>query len=255
MAIAAILSFVSLITGHGIFLLRTYALYARARFVLLLCLPLFIAESAFAIYTVYVFVMNQSEYSATSWQSLVHNEHFIRQQTLVHGMGSLDLPHMRACSPNDTTACLGLMSWTLPFVFDIVVTGLTLLRSFRVYQRTKMTPLLTVLLRDGTLYFVVSSAVYAAAVIVLLVSPETFYGTFSNLPIAIIGIMAMRLSLNLRKVQPEWLPSSSARPSFGVLTGLDEVIDELTDMGDETVGFGRPRRSFAWTPLQTFRIP
>ena len=51
--------------------------------------------------------------------------------------------------------------------------------------------------------------------------------------------MAMRLSLNLRKVQPERLPTSSlARPSFGVLTGLDEVIDEMTDMGDGTVGFG-----------------
>lgn len=256
MAIATILSFASLITGHGIFLLRTYALYSRARFVLVLCLPLFAAESAFAFYTVYVQVMNQSEYSATSWQSLSHNDHFVRQQTLVHGMGNLEMPHMGACSPTDTTACLGLMTWTLPFLFDMVVTGLTLHRSFLVYRRTKMTPLLTVLLRDGTIYFVVSSAVYAAAIIVLLVSPDTFYGAFSNLPIAIIGIMAMRLSLNLRKVQPERLPSSSlARPSFGVLTGLDEVIDEMTDLGDETVRFGRPRRSFAWTPLHTFRLP
>lgn len=156
-ATASVLSYLTLMTGHLIFLLRTYALYSRARLILIICVPLFLAEGGIVSYSLYSLIVIGSHQwqSEQHYWSLVSNTtwapHLIDSGVLPFAMpmAPVTAPSQR-CMPGVASDCASVLAWTMPFLFDSVILALTLRRSLQVARADQRTPLLRVLIRDGT---------------------------------------------------------------------------------------------------------
>ncbi|KZV97488.1 hypothetical protein EXIGLDRAFT_730703 [Exidia glandulosa HHB12029] len=243
LTVVTILTYISLLTAHLIYLLRTYALYSRARVVLVLCVPLFLAEVGIVIYSLVSMVVaidhqtfpgqwhphpspspNSTDSEWGPHPPGMHNMGGGGGGMLPFTMPMMPLPaRSQRCMPGVASNCASTLAYSMPFLFDSVIAILTIRRSMQVASREKCTRLIRVLIRDEILISCRISAVfYASTMIVMLMGIQMDYASF-------VAILATRFVLNLRKLGPAPSNAGSEPHSLVVLTNLDDVIDELAN--------------------------
>ncbi|KAI5119073.1 hypothetical protein M0805_005491 [Coniferiporia weirii] len=185
-----------------ILILRTYALYGRALWVLVL--TGFIGAASVVI----------GGWSASSV------------------MGELfDFKPLSVCVPMFLEDNRGLrLAWISTFVFDFVVFLLTIVRSYR-FVRAQANPqmqsdLATLVMRDGSIYFLVMSVVNAANFVLSSEISNSFFasatGTNSLLAQVISVTMISRLLLNLREESMQY----GQRHSSGPLASASQTLTD-----------------------------
>ncbi|KAL5498765.1 hypothetical protein ACEPAH_2120 [Sanghuangporus vaninii] len=202
-----ILSLISNIISAIILILRTYALYERALWVL-----------------VVTGIFGAASVAVGAWSvNSVDGELFNFQPIVV-------------CVPMLIQGPPGLkFAWITTFCFDFVVFGLTIARTYRYMKaqsRLHMESRLTVLLmRDGSIYFLVMSIVNAANYILATRIQNSFFasatGTNSILANVISVTMISRLLLNLREEAAEYnrrTSSGDGVPTVRTLTDTNLVF-------------------------------
>ncbi|EJD05631.1 uncharacterized protein FOMMEDRAFT_166003 [Fomitiporia mediterranea MF3/22] len=144
-------------------------------------------------------------------------------------------------------------TWIMTFIFDIVVFGLTIARTYqyaKAHSRMRMHSDLTFLLmRDGSIYFLVMSIVNAANYILSIRIRNSFFasatGTNSILANVISVTMISRLLLNLREESVQYNRRSASRSRSSTIPTLTDtnliftsrIIGNLTaDLDYESVG-------------------
>ncbi|KZV88909.1 hypothetical protein EXIGLDRAFT_838899 [Exidia glandulosa HHB12029] len=250
LTVVTILTYISLLTAHLIYLLRTYALYSRARMVLVLCVPLFLAEVGIVIYSLVSMVVaidhqtfpgqwhphpspspNSTDSEWGPHPPGMHNMGGGPGGVLPFTMPMMPLPaRSQRCMPGVASNCASTLAYSMPFLFDSVIAILTIRRSMQVASREKCTRLIRVLIRDGVVYYAISAVFYASTMIVMLAAGMGIQMDYASLPIVFVAILATRFVLNLRKLGPSPSNAGGSEPhSLVVLTNLNDVIDELAN--------------------------
>ncbi|KAF8150592.1 hypothetical protein B0H34DRAFT_143963 [Crassisporium funariophilum] len=153
-------------------MIRTYALYNKNRFILLL---LCAAAAIVIAYGFWCVLASQGSNYTTE-----------------------DLPLTGCLLPTNEKLSSRLASaWTGMLGFDILIFGLTLYKSLT-YRSEGNTSLIKVMLRDGTLYFGVMSMSCASVIISFHVFPDYERGMLTTLANVLSSTMISRLMLNLR---------------------------------------------------------
>ncbi|OCB86468.1 hypothetical protein A7U60_g6361 [Sanghuangporus baumii] len=201
-----VLSLISNIISAIILILRTYALYERATWVLIVTGIFGAASVAVGAWSV-----NSVDGELFNFQPIV-----VCVPMLIHDQGLK-------------------FAWITTFCFDFVVFGLTIARTYRYMKaqsRLHMESRLTVLLmRDGSIYFLVMSIVNAANYILAARIQNSFFasatGTNSILANVISVTMISRLLLNLREEAIEYNRGTSSGdgvPTVRTLTDTNLVF-------------------------------
>ncbi|KAL5514434.1 hypothetical protein ACEPAG_2522 [Sanghuangporus baumii] len=201
-----ILSLISNIISAIILILRTYALYERALWVLIVTGIFGAASVAVGAWSV-----NSVDGELFNFQPIV-----VCVPMLIHNQGLK-------------------FAWIMTFCFDFVVFGLTIARTYRYMKaqsRLHMESRLTVLLmRDGSIYFLVMSIVNAANYILAARIRNSFFasatGTNSIFANVISVTMISRLLLNLREEAVEYnrrTSSGDGVPTVRTLTDTNLVF-------------------------------
>lgn len=169
---------VLLFVNHAVvcmlFILRTYALYGRNNRLLAL-----------------FFLTSITLASVVAW-SLV-------------GQQATPAVNVPGCQMiyNTKTAIHLAVSYEALCVFDTLVFGLTVYKTFKVGVQSKghsKPDLVMLLLRDGAIYFAIVAIANLANILSFYVAPELLKGGLSTLSICIAITMVSRLMLNLHKI-------------------------------------------------------
>jgi len=190
--IPTIFLLLGLLLSHTVFLIRTYALYARARMVLWILVPFIVLEVGVSI----AGSINGTAISVP------------------------DTPD--ACFPTSPRRPLGLAMWIFPFAYDSMVFILTVFQSIRV-MRTQALPLVTALIKDGTLYYTVVLGAYAINIALYIAVPSPMHDIMAAFSGMITMLMTQRLMLNLRAIILSTPPSPVGAKSV-ILTTLDSLV-------------------------------
>ncbi|KZV99958.1 hypothetical protein EXIGLDRAFT_762060 [Exidia glandulosa HHB12029] len=191
-----------LLIAHLIFLLRTYALYGRARIVVYVFVPALVIEAGVLTWTAF-------------------DE---RITTLPKGYG---------CIPGSPRRVQGIVTWTAPFIFDCMIFTFTLVKSLKFLRENQDVPIVHVVLRDGLVYFALMFVSYSLNMFMYIFAPLGLQDINAGFSTTITVISTCRLILNLRaatpgQAGPEDLPSRShmsflSKPSELVSTFLTEI--------------------------------
>lgn len=92
----------------------------------------------------------------------------------------------------------GILTCSVPFVYDAVVFALTLARSIAFVRRNAAAPVVPVLLRDGVGYFTVILACYLANTLMFIYGKTNQKVITTGFSIMIPVVITVRLMLNLR---------------------------------------------------------
>ncbi|EJD45800.1 hypothetical protein AURDEDRAFT_165250 [Auricularia subglabra TFB-10046 SS5] len=178
--------------AHIVFLLRTFALYGRDRRVLYMLVPILAAEVATALWGV---------------------------STEKH----IEFHLQTGCFPDSPRRIQGLVMWAVPFAFDASVFLLTTVKSVQYIRQHKGVGLVTVILRDGLIYFGSIFVFYLANIAMFVFSPGDIRDINAPMTGMVTMVITARLILNLRGAVGAKPPSPSYAPRF-TLTGMESIL-------------------------------
>ncbi|KAJ7650650.1 hypothetical protein FB45DRAFT_1018040 [Roridomyces roridus] len=170
-----------------VFALRMYALYGGRRSVLLAFLLFFIGEVAFMAV-------------------------FINHTTLLP-----DPPGVVGCAGGGSFGSRGAVAfWGPAFIFDVVVFAMTIYKSYKTLQGSKSLGLLGVVLRDGSIYFVIVAIISVVNMMTMIFAPLDLLSVNASLATTLPVILTNRLVLNLRASDVDHETADSLPPSQSV---------------------------------------
>ncbi|KAJ6597461.1 hypothetical protein DFH09DRAFT_1131900 [Mycena vulgaris] len=120
--------------------------------------------------------------------------------------------------------------WEALFAYDLLIFGMIVARTSRLWLRQRApgssTPLVTLMQRDGALYFVAMTLANLPNVISFYVGGPFLKGGFSTFATSISATMTSRLMLNLHASADRGLYSQAMLPNESVVTGdpLDTIL-------------------------------
>ncbi|KAJ7260152.1 hypothetical protein C8J57DRAFT_1338310 [Mycena rebaudengoi] len=206
--------------------MRTYALYERNKRVLVFMIVVSCAAVGVAAWS----VVGRSSGSAEEEQQEPPPPQYIGCPSQVPKSASLDLA----------------IAWISMAVFDCMIFLLTLYRALSRHHSSGMT-LLTVLLRDGSIYFGVMVLANLSNIITILAGTNYTRGIATTSTNVISTIMISRLMLNLRD------PVLSTLRSRGGMTITSGEVVFSTAMGPDAFEMTGVQR--IWIPLNIYTDP
>ncbi|KZT52316.1 hypothetical protein CALCODRAFT_92785 [Calocera cornea HHB12733] len=221
-------------------LFRVYALYKTTKYITALLILL---------WAIYLFPAT----SITIWGFV----------TFYNQPGTLTYtPYLDTCAlsgrPNDVYAL-----WIPMLFFETVVFGMVM---YKVYQHTRMiqTPIMSVLFRDGLLYYGVMLTGEAVNLVAFVVFPDPLYFSLVHPNWCLASIIISRIYLNLRDVANarEWSTATALdHPAWeqvkvkpGSKPTLPGVGSKRSDGSGLSSGSGQSPRQGQWTMSRTIDI-
>ncbi|KAJ7151957.1 amino acid permease-domain-containing protein [Mycena filopes] len=154
----------------------------------------------------------------------------------ISGHGGEPVPHVIGCHIANSKA-IGIhlaVPWEALFTYDIIIVVALLYKSIQTRNQSgtmRSEPLLSLLIRDGAVYFVLMALINLANILTFYLAESLLRGCLSTMASCLSVTMMSRLMLNLHAVESTGIFSTTAHIKYSTMTfnpGFDDRNDAST---------------------------
>ncbi|KAJ7245612.1 hypothetical protein B0H12DRAFT_1235734 [Mycena haematopus] len=134
----------------------------------------------------------------------------------ISGNGGTPVDGVVGCHiANSQTSGIHLaVPWEALFIYDVLIAAALLYKSLQTRSESRSEPLLSLLIRDGAVYFVVMAAINLANILTFYLAGPLLRGCLSTMASSLSVTMMSRLMLNLHAVESKGIFSTAAHVKF-----------------------------------------